>query len=256
MFHSGALRRDPTEKPPGLNSSCFHIWMSWWRVFLPRRRVNRLVRSLFLKRQKPGHPRTWPERPELDNLRGQSGSLGGGGDGPQGAESLGAAVQSPRSLRGLGTSQERQQGARSVSGRWESAVSLRVLTSDGCSGYWTEGCKQSSSHGVSSAPQISSGSPRAPAALLPSPGVNLPPRPVTRDREPQLARTLPSARSHIFEGNRHKMCLCSCTLVVTHIFVHGLIGSLDQPMDGCSPWTLGEKKVLGPADRETAGSLL
>ena len=90
-----ALRRDPTEKPPGLNSSCFHIWMSWWRVFLPRRRVNRLVRSLFLKRQKPGHPRTWPERPELDNLSGQSGSLGVGVMGPRAQSHWGQLFRAP-----------------------------------------------------------------------------------------------------------------------------------------------------------------
>ena len=93
--HSRALRRDPTEKPPGLNSSCFHIWMSWWRVFLPRRRVNRLVRSLFLKRQKPGHPSTWPERPELDNLRGQSGSLGVGVMGPRAQSHWGQLFRAP-----------------------------------------------------------------------------------------------------------------------------------------------------------------
>ena len=130
-------------------------------------------------------------------------------------------------------------------------MSLRVLTSDGCSGYWTEGCKQSSSHGVSSAPQISSGSPRAPAALLPSPGVNLRPRP----QSPKTESPSWPAPCQVPEATSSKATdtKCACvhdTLVVTHIFIHGLIGSLDQPMDGCPPWTLGKNE----AGEESSGA--
>ena len=44
--HSHLLRRDPTEKPPGLNSSCFHIWMSWWSF--PTKKKGKQARQVFV----------------------------------------------------------------------------------------------------------------------------------------------------------------------------------------------------------------
>ena len=178
--HSRPLRRDPNKNPPGLNSSCFHIWTSWWRFFLPRRRINRLVGSLFLKHHDPGHPRVGPEPPELQTTSEVRVGVWWGVVVPRVQSHWGQLFRVPGVL---GTWEQVKNGSRGrgvVSGRWGSAASLRVLTSDGCSGYWTEGCKQNASHEVSSAPQISLGSPRAPAALWPSPEVDLPPpTPVT-----------------------------------------------------------------------------